>query len=171
MEPYSMAMDTPNTATLWILSVRSSLGAFVVALLMSCSCHNVRAPAPAAAPAGRLGEATSPVEATAPGDPAPERVEIPVLADESDRWIFVEKARRGTSGAWVTGQFDPQRNRLAIRTHDVERFAVDTSRININWDRLVVLRLNGSNSELRHREHPVLHFALDDHGAWVVLEP
>ena len=70
-----------------------------------------------------------------------------------------------------SGSFDPARNKLHIRTGDVERFTIDVSRIPINWQRLVVISIDGINSELRRRDHPVLRFARDSHGRWVVIDP
>ncbi|MGD2110449.1 MAG: hypothetical protein PVI86_13800 [Phycisphaerae bacterium] len=103
--------------------------------------------------------------------PPPERVEIPAEFHDADRWLFVERARDGTEGAWATGSFNAERNRLIIRERDVDQFAIDTDRIPINWERLVVISINGRSSELRKRDYPVLHFARDEHGGWVVLEP
>ena len=78
--------------------------------------------------------------------------------------------RKGAPGAWATGSFDRKRNKLDIRTRDVQDFSIDVSRIPINWERLVVIGIDGANSELRKRDYSVLHFRLDDHGQWVVLE-
>jgi hypothetical protein len=91
--------------------------------------------------------------------------------DDAERWLVVEKADSRAVGAWATGSFDPERNKLTIVTEHVRQFSIDTGRIPIDWDRLVVLRINGSNSELRKRDYPVLHIARDEHGRWVVLEP
>ena len=104
------------------------------------------------------------------GKPAASSVRIPVDIDDADRWLLVEKAREGAPGAWATGSFDPKRNKLDIRTRDVQEFSIDVSRIPINWERLVVIGIDGANSELRKRDYSVLHFRLDDHGQWVVRE-
>ncbi|MEK7711377.1 MAG: hypothetical protein AAB341_05720 [Planctomycetota bacterium] len=60
---------------------------------------------------------------------------------------------------------------MTIHTKDVERFAIDTSRIRIDWKRLVILGIDGKNSELRKRDFDLFHFALTDHGEWIVVEP
>jgi hypothetical protein len=98
-------------------------------------------------------------------------VDIPVAGEDSDRWLFVEQVKAGAQGAWASGSFDVERNRLTIRTNDVRRFRVAVSRIEIDWTRPVVLRLDGVNSELRRRPHADYHFFRDDHGLWVVSEP
>jgi len=98
-------------------------------------------------------------------------VEIPPLPeDDSTRWLAVEDTRRGAEGGWATGSFDPKKNRIEIRTKDVRQFSVDVSRIPIAWEKLVILSIDGVNSELRRREFTLLHFRMDDHGQWNVLE-
>lgn len=87
------------------------------------------------------------------------------------RWLVVTEVRGEAEGAWATGTFDAKRNKIDIQTQDVQAFTIDTGRIAIDWDRLVVLGINGRNSELRRRDHPILRFTRDRHGAWVVLEP
>ena len=93
------------------------------------------------------------------------------LAEAADRWLFVEKAKDAAPGGWATGSFDQQKNKLDIHTRDVRQFVIDVSRIRIDWQRLVVLSIDGKNSELRRRDFSLLHFRLDDHGQWVVVEP
>ena len=100
----------------------------------------------------------------------PTRVNITVRSDDLDRWLVVEKVKDGAAGAWATGSFDPKRNKLDIGTHDVQRFAVDTGRIPIRWDKLVILSIDGKNSELVHRDYSILHFTRDKYG-WHVIEP
>ena len=75
------------------------------------------------------------------------------------------------TGGWATGAFDRQKNKLDVRTSDVRQFAIDVERIAIDWQRLVVISIDGKNSELRKRDVSLLHFRLDDHGQWVVVEP
>lgn len=132
--------------------------------------------APSGPPSKADEQASSESEATdatpEPSKPEPsEEDRIPAELYDADRWIFVQKAREGTAGAWATATFNRERNKLIIRERDVQQFAIDTSRIPINWERLVVISINGRGSELRKRDYPILHFARDDHGQWVVLEP
>jgi hypothetical protein len=106
-----------------------------------------------------------------PPDPLPARVEIGVETVDPDQWLFVEGIRDGVPGGWATGSFDPERNKLSIRTHDLRGFAVDVARIPIRWEKLVILSIDGRNSELRRRDFTLLHFRLDEHGQWVVADP
>ena len=109
--------------------------------------------------------------ASPPALEPPPPVRLPDDADAEDRWLFVEKAKDGARGGWATGSFDQQKNKLDIHTRDVRQFVIDVSRIRIDWQRLVVLSIDGKNSELRRRDFSLLHFRLDDHGQWVVVEP
>lgn len=74
-------------------------------------------------------------------------------------------------GGWATGSFDADRNKLSITTSDVAEFALDTSRVAINWKKLVVLSIDGKNSELRKRNYDILQFTRTPHGEWTVREP
>lgn len=101
----------------------------------------------------------------------PTHIEIPVPIDDPNRWLFVEKVADGAKGGWATGSFDEERNKLSITTSDVTEFALDTSLIKINWRKLVVLSIDGKNSELRKRDFDILHFRRSAHGEWAVREP
>ncbi len=105
-----------------------------------------------------------------PKEVKPVPVVLPVIED-SNRWLIVKKVSSGGDGGWATGAFDRGRNKIVIETHDVESFVVDTSRVTINWKKLVILRIDGRNSELRKRDYQLLNFSLDHSGAWVVEEP
>jgi len=132
-------------------------------------CHK---PAPSTSEEGSSTPSGRTVEST----PTPAREEIPLRVDigpaagGSDSWLAVEKVRGDSAGAWATGEFDQKRNKLTIVTHAVERFTIDVGRIPIRWDRLVILGIDGNNSELARREFDVLHFVNDKHG-WHVVKP
>ena len=87
---------------------------------------------------------------------------------ERGSWLRVDRADAGVPGAWVSGGFNPVENKIFIDTHDVSRFTVDLERVPVQWSRLVVLRIDGRNTELKRREKSRYHFARDDHGQWVV---
>ncbi len=131
-------------------------------------CHEPSATRPVEPPAADAPEAAATV-----ADPPQERAPLiwPANLDDPDRWLYVEGVRDGEKGAWATGTFHRGKNKLDIHTHRARKFAVDTSRIPIDWRHLVVLGIDGVNSELGRRDFTLYHFALDDHGCWVVLEP
>lgn len=125
-----------------------------------------RPPPPTASPnAADPGAGGAAHDKPAPVAPIPER------AWSEDRWLEVTGALPDAPGAWATGSFDQDNNKLVIDTHDARRFVVNTDMIPIDWDRRVILSLNGTNTELRRRESSLLTFQLDEHNRWVILEP
>lgn len=81
-------------------------------------------------------------------------------------WLFTPNNPR--SGA--EGTFDRKKNKITIRTADQRDFAIDTSQLPIDWDKLVILSIDGKNSELRRRDFTTYRFQRDDHGQWNVQE-
>jgi hypothetical protein len=73
-------------------------------------------------------------------------------------------------GSGAEGSFDRKKNKITIRTADQRDFAVDTGQLPIDWDKLVILSIDGQNSELRRRDFRVYRFKLNDHGQWDVQE-
>lgn len=138
----------------------------IMLMVANAGCHK-SAPTPPPAEPQAAADAPKPPLAEA----APPQIPLPDDPDAADRWLFVEKTKNDAPGGWATGSFDRQKNKLDIRTRDVRRFAIDVERIAIDWQRLVVISIDGKNSELRRREVTLLHFQLDDHGQWVVTEP
>lgn len=124
------------------------------------------APAPAAPPADSDAP-PKPVQEVA----LPPRVNIAAPMEDLDRWLTVEAIRGDAPGAWAEGSFNPKSNKIIIDTHDVQRFALEVSRIPIRWEKLVIIRIDGRNSEMVRRDQAIYHFDLDDHGQWVVLGP
>lgn len=152
-----------------MLDIRGAVAAGLSILMLTTVC---RRPAPVAHP-------TSPSEApnaiSASGKPPvgreiPKRVDLGLSIVDPKRWLIVDKVKADAPGAWATGDFDPKRNKLTIRTRDVAQFTIDTSRIPIRWERLVVIRIDGRNSELARRSSDVLHFVNDKRG-WRVTDP
>ncbi len=98
-------------------------------------------------------------------------VDIGVHVADSEDWLTVDEIRDDAPGAWATGSFLAERNRIVIETVGVARFSIDMPRVPVRWDKLVVIRIDGRNSELVKRDQAIYRFVLDDHGHWVVLEP
>lgn len=103
-----------------------------------------------------------------PEAPAP-RVPLPV--HDEHQWLFVEAIHPEAPVGWATASFDRDRNKLSVTTRDVTRFAVNTALTPIDWDRRVILSIDGKNSQLRRRDVSVLHVERDDYGEWQILEP
>ena len=138
-----------------------------------CLLPDCRAPARTAPPAEPTAEeATDSQPESAPvAEPPPTRVDIEFELEDPNRWLTVEKIRGDAPGAWATASFDPTRNKFTIETQDVAEFTIDTSRVPVRWDRLVIIRIDGSNSELVKRDYSLYRFTRDEHGQWVVVEP
>jgi len=150
-------------------AARCSVSVCAVIACILPGCHK---PAPTPPPEEKpevLRPSAADQHATVPGE-IPTRVDIAGATDDLDRWLTVEKVKGDAPGAWATGSFDAKRNKVAIRLHDVEQFAIDVSRIPIRWDRLVIIAIDGKNSELVRRDHSILRFVNDEHG-WHVVEP
>ena len=138
-----------------------------------CLLPDCRGPAPTSPPAGSsIDEPAENDPEMAPAvEPPPTRVDIEIVVEDPDRWLTVEKIHGDAPGAWATGAFDPARNKFIIETHDVAEFTIDVSRVPVRWDRLVIIRIDGSNSELVKRDYFLYRIALNEHGQWIVLEP
>ncbi len=144
-----------------------------VAVLPSCDKkgETVRPEAPEQTPAPQQT-----TEAPEPDSPAPaiatsaEPEEIVIFESDSE-WLRAEQLRADVDGGWVTGDFLPERNKIEIHTRDLTEFSINVGLLPIEWGRLVVVGIDGRNSELRRRDFDVYHIARDEHGKWVVLEP
>lgn len=154
----------PRTTGVYWLSLSLSLFLALCCLSPLPGCHEVT-------PTPGPDDTPQAVEPARSPEPLPSHVAIDVETDDSDRWLFVEAIKNNAAGGWATGSFNPEHNKIDIRTRDVQAFAIDVARLPILWDRFVILSINERRSELRRRDHALLHFALDDYGEWVVVEP
>lgn len=105
-----------------------------------------------------------------PDAPEPDAVGVATVPAESD-WLHVDAIRPKVDGGWATGDFFEPRNKIEIHTRGVKQFSLDLSKLNINWDRLVIIGIDGRNAELRKRNADVIHIARDKNNKWVVREP
>ena len=119
-------------------------------------------PAPASRPAQATTQPASP--------PNHVQVRIHTLADPQDGWLRIEAIRSDAPGAWATGRFVFD-NKIIIETEDVEQFSIDLSQIRINWNRRVILRINGYSSELTKKRRPLVHLRCSPTGSWEVVKP
>jgi hypothetical protein len=90
---------------------------------------------------------------------------------DQTRWYYVEQHEPEADPQAFNATFDAKRNKLDVQTNGATQFAIDTSRIPIDWERLVILGIDGRNSELRRRDFDLLRFKQDKYGQWVVVEP
>ncbi len=90
------------------------------------------------------------------------------MEEGKEKWVQVVAIAEGQPGAWVTGQFEPP-NRIVIRVEGAKRFEMDLAKLDIDWDRRVVLRINDANSELRKRDDLRIVMEQSSGGAWYVV--
>ena len=117
----------------------------------------------------------SPTEPAAPPSP-PENgdrvvVRIRSLADPQRGWLRIEDIRDSAAGAWATGLLLQHDNKIVIETENVEQFSINLSKLRLNWNRRVVLRIDGRSSELMRKRRPVVHLRRSPAGSWDVVEP
>lgn len=60
--------------------------------------------------------------------------------------------------------------KLIIDTANVSRFTLDLSRVTLNWDRRIVLRIDGFNRELTRKNYPILKYRRTSTGGWRLEE-
>ncbi len=143
------------------------LGVLALAPLLLVGCHESPVPS---TNENTAADPKPPAVEVKP-EPVPTRVTIQVQGTDPNQWLSILAVKKDRTGGWATGSFDEKRNRLTIQTKDVTAFSVDTNRIPIRWQKLVVLSLDGRRTELKKRDAAILHFTLDEHAQWVVLEP
>lgn len=148
-----------------------------VAWAVFCFCYScgdwggTQQPSERTQPQAVIGEQVNDSPSSSPGDSRPIRLEIPAVGEFESRWLWVEQIQEGAEGAWARGSFDRNRNALVIKTRDVRQFAIDTALAGVNWQKPVVLSIDGSVSELRRRPQAVIHLRRSPKSEWAVTEP
>ncbi len=120
------------------------------------------APTPVAVdPASGLPPATQPTEPMAPS--------FDSVAEPQRGWLQIVRLAPGAEGGWATGRFETDHNRVCVETQNVVEFVLDQTRLEVRWDRRVVLRINGRPAELIRKKDPAIHFRRSPGGAWEVV--
>jgi hypothetical protein len=121
-------------------------------------------PPPSAAPSASPAGAASPSPRPTPGPlDADVGVDIPL----QEGWATIDEKADESQRAWMEGEIRLT-DRLIITTSSVRRFALDLTRLRLNWDKRILLRLDGFNFELTRKRWPVIHFIRTPAGAWEV---
>ena len=89
--------------------------------------------------------------------------------EERNRWLRIERIKKGAEGGWITGEL-VEGNRIEIETRDVEQFVLDLSAIPIDWTRRAVLRIDDSTSQLTRKHHPIVRLRRTPSGGWSVVK-
>lgn len=88
----------------------------------------------------------------------------------SAEWVeIVALSGRATRGE-IEAVFDEERNKFTIDATGVSEFLLDVCRVKVNWNRPVILKIDGRNSELRKRDYCRLRMRMIGKGAWEVVE-
>ena len=140
----------------------------LLSLVLGCHREERTASPADANSANAFAVATSDKGPPAERGPVPEFVDLGPAVDDGEKWLRVLAIKKGAKGAWATGSFDPKRNKLTIKTNGVQRFVIDAQKVDVNWRKLVIIRIDGHNSELRKRDDSSYRFVRDRHGAWTV---
>ncbi|HUU82960.1 MAG TPA: hypothetical protein VM243_05585 [Phycisphaerae bacterium] len=117
-------------------------------------------------------EPAAPPATTVAPDPH-QRVEVRVrtISDPQDGWLRIEAIHPDAPGAWATGGFLREQNKIVIETENVDEFSINLPQLRINWDQRVILRIDDRSSELTRKRRPRLYLRRTPAGAWEVVEP
>ena len=142
-----------------------------------------------ASPADRTGSAPHPTEADgATADDQPSVVEptaeespfgdVPErqastaregFGGEEAGWLRIELLREDAAVGWATGSIHAGSNSIVIVTEGAKRIELDLSEIQVDWNRRVILRLDGQASQLLHGKTQIKHFEVTPAGRWRVI--
>ncbi len=109
-----------------------------------------------------------------PAAPDPHnRVEVRLrtLSDPQDGWLRIEALYPDAPGAWATGEFIRDRNKVVVETENVDEFSIALPQLQIDWDHRVILRIDGHSSELMPKRRAILRLRRSPAGSWDVVEP
>ncbi|NOT02084.1 MAG: hypothetical protein HOP29_15840 [Phycisphaerales bacterium] len=159
-----------------ITAVRHATAVCVVAVTVPFSCSG---PPPMDAAADHVdpvndpaGDSPLPVDVAA-ATPVTHRLTLDdlravELPDSAERWIRGERLIDGVKGGWVTGAVSPE-NRVVIETDGLEQVVLDLSRVPADWNRRVILRIDGHTSELTRAHFPTLRLRRSPTGGWLAV--
>lgn len=100
------------------------------------------------------------------GDPPPP-VEIPIAGHGrlSDGWMKLDEPEDAAARAWAEGRTLDD-DALIIQTQNVRRFQLDLGHIRLNWQRRILLRIDGFNRELTRPDQNRIIYQKTATGGW-----
>ncbi len=101
-----------------------------------------------------------------PDDIPPELAEA--VESGEGKWLGVERVGEGAEGGWATGLFISSANEIVIETGDVVQFVMHLERMEIDWTRRVVLKIDGASFELTRKHYPTIRLRRSTGGGWNV---
>ncbi len=99
-----------------------------------------------------------------PDDIPPELAEAVESGEE--KWLGVERVGEGAEGGWATGHFISSANKIMIETGDVLQLVMHLDRMEMDWTRRVVLKIDGASFELTRKHYPTIHLRRSAGGGW-----
>ena len=82
-------------------------------------------------------------------------------------WVTILSRTESGDHGWIEGEIQAG-EKLTINTENTNRFRLDLTRLHLDWEKGIVLRLDGSNSELTRKRWPAMVFGRTPSGGWVV---
>lgn len=125
-------------------------------------------PAPASAPVEKVAE-SAPAPFDTNCDPDIADFQVGGAAPLPPDWLVIESPADRMQRAWLEGSLIGN-DRIVIDTRNVRQFRLDVGGLRLGWDKRVVLRIDGYNSELTRKRWPALSLRRTDSGAWVAID-
>lgn len=95
---------------------------------------------------------------------------IAVLSAGLDEgWLTIDDVSDRDHTAWAEGRVDDG-EKLVINTENIERFQLDLSKVKLDWDKRIVLRIDGFNRELTRKNFPHLNYERTSTGGWRLID-
>lgn len=141
---------------------------------MLCACREA-VPTPGVEPSSQPAVPTPVAVNAEPGPPpatrptAPAEPPLELFPEPQRGWLQIVRLAPGAEGGWATGRFETDRNRVCVETQNVAEFVLDQTRLNVRWDRRVILRINGRPAELLRKKNSAIHFRQSPGGAWELV--
>jgi len=102
-----------------------------------------------------------------PTSPAPKALEG--FGGVASPWVRIESLREGAEVGWATSSIDSNANAIVIETEGARGLVLDLSNIHVDWNRRVILRIDGQGSQLLHGKSQVKHLEVSPAGRWRVV--
>lgn len=84
-------------------------------------------------------------------------------------WASIEERADPAQRAWVEGStLDAEK--VVIETENVRRFELNLPHLGVDWSERIVLKIDGSTSELTKKRWPSMILERTPAGAWVVVD-
>lgn len=101
--------------------------------------------------------------------PPPLDFQPPSQAGLQSGWASIEERAEPAKRAWIEGTTQ-RSDKLVIETENVRQFELNLPHLGVDWSERIVLRIDGSTSELTKKRWPSMILQRTPAGAWVVVD-